>query len=372
MAFATWRVFYNVYLEEHSFSGIQIGIINALIQATIFIVVPVWGVIADRKGIRPTMRFALFFTGIIMLGLGNVLHFGWLIFYIIVLLLFHHPLGPLIDALSVQFSESSPGYNYGNLRLWGSFGWAVASITGGYLFLHWNLKNLFPLTSLLFMVTIVFLQTPGRRSTVSYKPHFEHIRIKEIMSNRALLIFLIILFLYGMACSPVNAYMNLYFKELGADNSQIGIAYTIQALSELPFFIIGNRLLQHFGSRLVIIFSMTIMVLRMSIYAFIPSIPVALVACALQGMTLSFLLVGVVDYLHSQLPRSRHATAQSLLWGLYFGLGHTLGNLFIGILKDLKGMVGVMFVFVVFTFATLLITTFDFVFQFHTKRSKNK
>jgi len=365
MAFATWRVFYNVYLEENNFSGIQIGVINALIQATIFFIVPVWGIIADRKGIRPTMRVALFFTGIMILGLGNVLNFWWLIAYISVLFLFHHPLGPLIDALAVQFSDTNHESNYGNLRLWGSFGWAVASIIGGYLFLQLGLKLIFPIASLLFLVTIIFLRIPERSPTKLYKPHFERIKFMEIVNNRALMIFLIILFLYGIACSPVNAYMNLYFSELGADNSQIGIAYTIQALSELPFFIIGNQLLKRFGSRLVIIISMMIMVVRLFIYAFVPSIPVALGACALQGITLSFLLVGVVDYIHSQLPRSRHATAQSLLWVLYFGLGHTLGNLFIGILKDMNGMVGVMFSFALLTCAILLITSVDFAIQFN-------
>ena len=157
--------------------------------------------------------------------------------------------------------------------------------------------------------------------------------------------------------------MNLYFSELGADNFIIGLAYTIQSLSELPFFIIGNRLLKKFGSRVVIIVSMMIMVVRLLIYALVPGIPVALMVCALQGITLSFLLVGVVDYLHAQLPKSRHATAQSLLWGLYFGLGHTVGNLIIGVLKDIGGMVGVMFNFAILTGVIFLITTIDFMLQ---------
>ena len=108
---------------------------------------------------------------------------------------------------------------------------------------------------------------------------------------------------------------------------------------------------------------MFVMIIRLLAYALIPSIPVALGVCALQGITLSFFLVGAVDYLHSQLPKSRHATAQSLLWGLFFGIGHTVGNLLIGIIKDMKGMVGVMGIFMVFTCCIFLFTTFDFVLQ---------
>ncbi len=368
LGFATWRVFYNIYLEENNFSGTQIGVINALIQATIFVIVPIWGYIADKKGIRPTLRIAVFITAILLMGLGNILDFWWLIAYIFILTLFHHPLAPLIDALAVQFSQTNSRYYYGNLRLWGSFGWAVASVIGGFLFMAVSLKMVFPITSILFFATILFLRTPKKSSTILYKPHFERIKFKEIRNNTALLIFLVIIFFYGIASSPVNAYMNLYFSELGADNSVIGIAYTIQSLSELPFFIIGNRLLKRFGSRLVIIISMFVMVVRLLVYALVPSIPVALGICALQGITLSFLLVGVVDYLHNQLPKSRHATAQSLLWGLYFGLGHTVGNLLIGVIKDMKGMVGVMYIFTFLTSIIFLFTTIDFALQFRKRK----
>ncbi len=368
MGFATWKVFYNVYMEENNFSGVEIGTINALMQATIFIIVPFWGIIADKKGIRPTLRIAVLVSGIILLGLGYVLNFWWLMVYVILLSVFHHPLGPLVDALAVQFSDSDHRFYYGNLRLWGSFGWAVASIIGGYIFLSLSLKMVFPITAVLFFITIFFLRTPKSSSTVLYKPHFERIKFKEITNNSGLLIFLFIVFFYGIASSPVNAYINLYFSELGADNSIIGIAYTIQALSELPFFILGNRLLKRFGSRMIIMISMMIMIIRLFMYALVPSIPVALGACALQGITLSFLLVGVVDYIHSQLPRSRHATAQSFIWGLYFGIGHTIGNLLIGIIKDIEGMVGVMLIFAFLTCVIFLFTLIDFSVQYERRK----
>jgi MFS transporter, PPP family, 3-phenylpropionic acid transporter len=359
MAFATWRVYYNVYLDEQHFTGVQIGIINALIQALIFIVVPVWGIIADKRGIRPTLRFGVLITGLLLLFLGNILNFWVLMVYIVVLTVFYHPLGPLTDALAVQFSQKDEKLNYGKFRMWGSLGWAIASIFGGFLFLYLPLRYIFPLSGLLFFATLMIMVIRRKHDGIIYKPHFELISLKEILSNRPLLIFLIILFLYGIACSPVNAYTNLYFSELGADNSVIGIAYTIQALSEVPFFIIGNHLLKRFGSRAIILISMFIMTVRYFIYAWFPEITPALMVSALQGITFSFLLVGVVDYLHKQLPPSRHATTQSLLWGLYFGLGHTVGNFIIGIIKDISGMVGVMQVFFFITLGIFIITLAD-------------
>jgi MFS transporter, PPP family, 3-phenylpropionic acid transporter len=371
MAFASWRVFYNVYLEDHQFTGVEIGIINALIQATLFIVVPVWGIIADKRGIRPSLRIAVIGSALILFGLAYVLNFWLLLFIILLLTLFHHPIGPLTDALAIQFSESNKKYNYGNLRMWGSFGWAVTSIIGGYLFARIDLKYVFLMAGLLFMASLLFLRTPKRPKTKLYHPHFQQIRIRDITSNKALFFFIFILFVYGVACSPVNAYMNLYFKELGADNYTIGLAYAIQAITEVPFFLIGNLLLNRLGSRKVIVISMLVMVVRLSVYAFFPTITLGLLMGALQGITLSFFLVGVVDFLHKQLPKGRHATAQSIIWALYFGLGNMTGNLGIGILKDAVGMIGVMHIFAVFTFFVLLVTILDFALFSH-KRTQLK
>jgi MFS transporter, PPP family, 3-phenylpropionic acid transporter len=372
MAFACWRVFYNVYLEQNQFTGIQIGVINALIQATLFIVVPVWGIIADKRGIRPSLRIAVIGSAAVLFLLAYVLNFWLLIIVILILTLFHHALGPLTDALAVQFSELNKKYNFGNLRMWGSLGWAIASIAGGFIFVRVDLKYAFSLSGILFIVSLLFLRTPKSPQTKLFHPHFQQIKIRELTNNKALLFFLLILFMYGIACSPVNAYINLYLTELGADNYTIGLAYAIQALIEVPFFLIGNYLLNRLGARKVIVISMLVMVIRLFVYALFPNITVGLLMGVLQGITLSFFLVGVVDFLHKQLPKGRHATAQSIIWALYFGLGNMTGNLVIGILKDSVGMVEVMSIFAYLTLLVLLITFIDFVFfskRFSTLRS---
>jgi PPP family 3-phenylpropionic acid transporter len=364
MAFATWRVFYNVYLDDNGFTGTQIGIINALIQATVVLIVPLWGIIADKRGIRPTLRVAVIMAAILLFFLGDVLSFQWLLLYMFLLTLFHHPLGPLTDALAVQLSKSEPQkYNYGNLRLWGSLGWAIASILGGYIFLRLELRYVFPATALLFLISIVFIGLPFHRQERIYRPDFHPISIKMLIQNKPLLVFIGILFLYGVVCSPVNAYINLYFSELGANNSIIGLAYTIQSVSELPFFIIGNMLVKRFGAQRVILISMVVMVMRMFFYGLVPVTSVALFMGAFQGISLSFFLVGVVDYIHRQLPEGRDATAQSLIWGLYFGIGHTIGNLLTGHFKDSIGMIGVMYYFAWFALLIFILSSLYFFFR---------
>ena len=354
MAFATWRVFYNVYLEENDFTGAQIGIINAIMMATIFVVVPIWGVIADKRGIRPTLLIACIVTIALMLFLGHILIFGVLIFYILLLTIFHQPLGPLTDAMAVEFTSLNKNHHYGSFRLWGSLGWAVASIIGGFLFMKFDTKYIFPVATIFFIGIIPFLIFPIKRKVI-YKPHFQPITKELIFKNKPLMVFSVLLLLYGVACTPINNYINLYFTQLKASHKVIGYAYAIQAISELPFFIIGDKLVKKYNARALILISMAAMLIRMLLYGLFPGINLALTLSVLQGIFWSFFLVGLVNYVQKLLPSGMHATAQSLFWGIYLGLGQTLGNLSIGYLKDRIGMANIMFWFSIPIFVLLIL-----------------
>lgn len=358
MAFAFWRVFYNIYLEDIGLKGSEIGTINTIFQATIFITVVIWGTYADKRGIRPTLRIGVGITAICMFILSYVNNFWILVFYIPFLTFFYHPLGALNDALATQFSNIEKKHSFGTFRLWGSLGWAIASITGGYLFSHFSIKYIFPLSTLLFLMLIPLLSTRKKKHT--YKAKFKMITLKELLKNKPLLLFILVISLYGIVCSPVFTYLNLYFTELKPDNNIVGLAYAFMAFSELPLFIIGNRLLKNFGSRTILLIAMCSMALRYLLYGSFPDVIVALSTGLLQGVSLAFFLVGTVDYMKQLIPPEQHATGQSIIWGSYTGLGQTIGNLLIALIIDSYGMVKVMQIWIGIAMSCVLLTIIYF------------
>jgi PPP family 3-phenylpropionic acid transporter len=358
MAFAVWRVYYNVYLEDIGFTGAEIGTLNAMLLSIFPFVVPFWGVVADKNGIRPTMKWLVICAAILIFSLRFISSFWILILFIPFLSIFYHPLGPLADALSIQYVQSETKHSFGSLRLWGSLGWALASIIGGYIFSKIELKNIFTISAIFFLFLFPFLITYNRKKI--YRPHFQSFKLREIIANKPLFYFILLLTFYGIVCSPVNSFLNLYFKGLKAGNNIIGYAYAIMAFSELPSFLIGNRLLKTIGAHRVISIAMLVMVLRISLYGLVPNMYLAMAVGALQGISLSFFLVGAVDYLHRLTPAGRHATSQSIIWTTYSGIGQMIGNLIIGPIIDGMGMVGVMRIFIGVSLVCFLLTEFYF------------
>ncbi|MBN1117288.1 MAG: MFS transporter [Bacteroidales bacterium] len=358
MAFAVWRVYYNIYLEDIGLRGSQIGTLNALMQAALLPFVIFWGAMADKKGIRPVLRWLVIATAIIIVFLGKITSFWYLLFYIPFLTLFYHPLGPLTDAMAVQFTETSNKHAYGGFRLWGSMGWMIASILGGIVFSRIDLKYIFPVSSGLFVLLLFLLFTRKRKRI--FKPNYQSISFKEIIKDKQLLYFILLMIAYGITCSPVNSYINLYFRDINAGNDIVGYAYAVMAFSELPLFLLGDKLLKKWGPERVIIIAMIAMLIRFMFYGLVPNIGLALIVGAVQGISLSFFLVGAVGFMQNIMAEGRHATAQSLIWGTMFGIGQMIGNLFIGSLLDSTGMVGIMKIFIIISFACLVFGLFYF------------
>ena len=343
MAFAFWRVYYNIFLlDDVGLSGSQIGTINGIIQFSIFFIVTFWSMVADKRGIRPTLRIVVFFCAILMYFLGEVYSYWVLLIYIPILTIFYHPVGPLTDALATEFAKVTGTYSFGALRLWGSVGWALASIIAGIAFKTTNipLKYIFLASGVLYIAVIPFLTTRNKKRT--FKPNFQPLKLNDLFGNRPLMLLSILIVLYGIVCSPVHAYLNLYFNELNAGNDIVGFAYAIMAASEIPMFLIGSKLLKKYGADKVILVAIVTMLFRFIFYGFMPTPTVALIICVFQGITLPFFVIGIVDYLQRLLPEGRHATAQSIIWGLFLGVGQASGNLLIGGFIDTIGMVSIM------------------------------
>lgn len=358
MANALWRVFYNIYLTDIGLSGTEIGTLNFIIQATIFMSVILWGLYADKRGIRTTLKMGMLATAVLMCTLAFINDFWPLVFFLPVLTFFYHPLGALTDAMAMQYATIDKKHSYGSFRLWGSLGWAIAATAGGYLFTTVPLHYAFFTASILYLLVIPFLST--RKKVRTYKANFKLIGLQDIINNKALLFFIVILIFYGIVCSPMFYYLNLYFTELKASNTIVGLAYAIMAISEIPLFLIGNKLLKKFGIKSIMIIAMATMTIRYFVLGYFPNINLALSIGLLQGVSFAFFLVAAVNIIEKLMPEGQHATAQSIIWGSYIGIGQTLGNLLIGPILDSTGMLGVMKIAAYVSIACVLAALFYF------------
>lgn len=336
-SFAGWQSFFNVHLDNIGYTSLQIGALNALFISTSAIVVPFWGMIADKFGNNRIMLLLTTVAGLLVFIIGRTMVFQWMLIFIFVISIVHQPAGAVMDGMALGFLRENKKYSYGQFRLWGSAGYALASLIVGYIARH-DTGIIFTLSAVLFLLLSLFnlLTLPAKpvlgRSLVSFKS------FGVFFHNKQLLIFLLIIFLYGIGISPLHQFINLYYKDIGAGNSFIGLVFFVQATFEIPAFLFGVYLVKRMKAERIIVFAMFVSTLRLLFYGFISDPEVAIFLSIFHGITIAFFLIGVVEYVQSNTPDHLRTTGQALIWAFHFGAGVTLGNLLLGYFRDHGGM----------------------------------
>lgn len=340
-SFAAWLSFFNVHLNRLGFSGMQIGTLNAVFISTSAFVVPFWGMVADKYGNNRILLLLSVICAIIIYSMGQTTSFYGLVLLILMISFFQQPMGAVMDGMTMGLVMTTEKYSYGQFRLWGSAGYAVSSLIVGYFAMK-NTSLIFPIASALFaLLSVINLITlPKKPVTGRSKVNFRSFSV--FFHNRKLFFFLLIIFLFGIGISPLHQFINLYYTDIGAGSRLIGIAYFVQAAFEIPSFLIGVKLVRKTGAANMILLAMAVSVLRLILYGFIRVPEYAIFVGILHGFTISFFLIGVVEYVQAQTPGHLRTTGQALIWAFHFGAGLTLGNLWLGYLRDQVGMLKAM------------------------------
>ncbi len=352
-SFAGWQSFFNVHLDSIGYSSMQIGALNAVFISTSALVVPFWGMIADKFGNNRILLLLSTVCAVMVFLMGQTLAFYWMLVFIAVISVFHQPSGAVVDGMTMGYIRGNPRLTYGQFRLWGSAGYAVSSLVVGY-FARQDTSVIFNIAAVLFLALSLFnlFTLPSRpvtgRSLVTFGSFGVFFR------NGKLLLFLLIIMLYGVAISPLHQFINLYYRDLGAESSFIGWVFFIQATFEVPAFIIGARYLKRVRAERMIMLAMTVSCARMVLYGFITNPLMALGVSIFHGITIAFFLMGVVEYVQARTPDHLRTTGQALIWAFHFGAGVTLGNLMLGYLRDTTGMLKAMHIHAVLALVVIL------------------
>ncbi|RPI41619.1 MAG: MFS transporter, partial [Bacteroidetes bacterium] len=256
-AFASWQSFYNLHLDKIGFSSIQIGAINAIFISTSALVVPFWGMLADKYG---NNRILLLLVSVCTLGvylIGQTILFHWMVVFIAVISVFHQPSGAVVDGMTMGFVRANPRFSFGQFRLWSSAGYASFSLFAGF-FARQDTGYVFRIASAMFLLLSLFNlftlpATPVTgRSLVSFRSFGIFFR------NRVLFLFLLIILFCGIAVAPLMQFINLYYNDIGASASFVGWVFFVQAVPEIPAFLVGVRVARRIGAQRMILVSVAV------------------------------------------------------------------------------------------------------------------
>ncbi len=353
MAIGAFLPFINLYYDRIGLNGVQIGTLSALPVLVMSPVAPLWGLIADTFRLhRGLLRGALLLAPLAIFLLSRTTHYPALVALVLVYAVVSAPIIPLLDSAALEASERHQR-SYGELRVWGTIGWALSTWLVGTLIHRFDIYWLF-YSYLAFMgfTLLSSIFQPARMKTLQSPLQYS---LRRLITNRVLLLFLFGIFLLTITTGGVNYFFSLYMDRIGADERLIGLAWTIAAISEVPVMIWSGFIMRNIQARGLLLLAFIVYILRWLLYSFISAPGWVLVVQLLHGLSFASFLVGGVTYINAYTPEGLSTSAQAIFNAVSFGIGPFVGALLGGFLYDALGITAMFRVFTLIAFLGLMV-----------------
>ncbi len=337
--------FLNIHFSEIGFSGVQISsllIAGLIVQILLATQAGFWFDRSPHK--RLILGTAILVWMVMMGGLPLLRQYLPILFLYAMAYSISMIIGSTAINLSYQAGIQPDGRrnNFGKMRLWGSVGFSVMALIGGWLIEHYGIlvNDLIFVLLLLLLAAIVFWLLPAKsfENDESDSPAlgFKQI-VKLILDNRYLWMTIVALALTDTLNDGVRSFEPIFMKDLGISTATIGLVATLTALAEIPFMYFGGYILDKLGTRHLVIGVIILDLLRRFVVWVFPVPGVVMFASILTGVSFPLRLLVTIHLINLFIPRRFTTTANGFVSVALYGLGYIFSIAVCGVIYDYIG-----------------------------------
>lgn len=359
-AFSGFAVFRNVYLEEMGMSGSSMGQIGFLMTATGVVAQPIWGVVSDYlRAEKSVIVVGAAVSAVALLaypaadGLANpflLVAVGTAIYSA-----FRAPIVPIANSLVL-----SRGYDYGNIRAFGSVAFGIGSLGFGFLVAALGTVSVvyFYVLGMAVLVAVVWTVSGSAEADATESAERDGVdgaqqdgvdvetAVRALLTNVDFIVVLLLGFVLGASMRGGSAFFSVYMRAIEASlvvgpwslspDALTGVAWAVKTAFEALAFVYAFKISWSYRSFLVV--GGVALTLPNLVYA-LTSQPLAILGIQVAGgLGYGLYYVAAVSVAHVVASDRVSSTAQTVLTAVGFGLGGAVGQVFAGELVDLVGV----------------------------------
>lgn len=334
-AMASFMPFVVLFYQQLGFNGVQIGLLTGLPPLiTLFVGPFLTGVADSTRRHNLIMGAGLLGAAVFIFSISQFTSFAVIFLLVLAFNVSLAPVGSLGDSATMSMLGEERAM-YGRVRLGGTFGWGIFAQVAGILFYRFGLGILFYVFTAIMLVNFFV----SRRLSFGKQEGHETARgsVWTFLTNRRWVIFLASSFFGGLGSISVASYLSPYLAELGANGSQIGFAFTVATLTEIPVFFFGDRLVKRFTSHGLFLIALVLIAVRSVFFGLVNTVFLAILVQAVGGLFFPAMWSAGVAYAYENAPAHLKSTAQGVFGAASFGIGSAVGGLVCGVLLESLG-----------------------------------
>ena len=359
------------YLDCLQYSGFQIGIITSFATAFGAISAPLWSALYEKRNNEKIMLLIYWLAAISMFLLIFVQKFHFFLFLYTLAFSLEAPIRPLNDARLLKSK-----YVFGDIRLWGSVGFAVGSFFASQAVSLTGFKSIFFLYTLSLTISGLSLRNVIQHNQLLLLKRDDVIHsiknkssIISIAKNKQYLILLMSAFFINGTCIANNTYFGFLYHDSGGSISGLGITFLLMVASEAPWMYFIEKLLKRFSIEQLILCAMIISCCRFYFYSMGVSHIWLSGTFFLPGIVNGFLWVLFAKYIAKLIDSEILDSAVAIYTAIASSISTIACQFLAGIILDKYGSSQVYFMFAILNIFSILI--FIFAKQYRTQKSLN-
>ncbi len=322
--------FWPIFLTYQQFSATEIGLLLAVQMGTRIISPNLWGWLADKTGRRmAAIRLGSFLGMLSFVGIFFAEGFWPMMAVIATYSFFWNAVMPQFEALTLDYlGERSERYS--SIRLWGSVGFIIAVVLGGYWFAG-RLED-FRLAGML-CLGLIWLSTLCIRAPDNHHSSASQHSFMQVLALPPVLIFLGVSFLLQLSHGIYYTFFSLHLEAAGYHRSEVGMLWALSVLAEIALFVVMPRLLTNWSLREIFVFSLLAATLRWVLIAFCETSAIVIVfAQCLHAFSFGACHALSIEYLRRFFSGPLRGRGQAIYTSTSFGAGGAMGALMGGLL----------------------------------------
>lgn len=323
------------YLRSNGYSAGAIGPVMGAVFGLAVLGQPLLGGIADRvTSPKRLIAAALAIAGVaVLLVPAAVSWYPGVFLVALVYSLTANSLPAVLDGWIMARREENSRINFGLARGFGSAGFAVAAAVMGALAGRFGTSIVFPVYAVLAVATAALvLRVPAVHSTSSSRPRFAGLAVaipesvRAVIRNRAYVALLLASFCAFVGLRAALTFLPILVEELGGSVTDLGLAHSVGALSEIPFLFLSSWILARYRGPALIAILLGLLSLRLFGYTLLVDTTQVFLLQLSHGPTFGLFLAATVDHIHRIAPLKHRSLFQALAPSVYFGVGSIVGS----------------------------------------------
>ncbi len=324
----TFSTYATLYFAAKGMTVAQIGTLMAMIQVLRIVGPNVWGYVADHSERRVLV---LRLTGVAALtafsGIFLGQTFAQLLLAMVALNLFTSAQGPICEALMLSEMRGDLTH-YGRLRLWGSVGF-IASVMLAAVAL-----DAYGIAALPWIAGGLLLGVLGAALRLREVPRLSHAQpappLLSILRRREVIAFFVSTALMVAAHTSLYTFYSLYLERNGYSKTVIGLMWALGVTAEVLLFYFQAPLFRRWGARNMMYLALLCGVLRFAVMgAAAHALWLLVAAQLLHAATFALHHSASVMTLQRWFSGPLQARGQALFISISYGVGGSLGGLFL-------------------------------------------